>query len=117
MYRENRPLWLEFSRKNLKRYPIKLDRYKAFLRECYQKQQPYSVEKLIQIKQNLKLAIPIDELLAYGNDCNWLTRNGRPFSSAKIFCVVYNGVWLEKQRKTAKQDVEETLFDYLGEQV
>lgn len=98
MYRKNRPLWLEYSRKNLKRFPVREERYKAFLRECYPRTKPFSLTSIIRTKQELNLEIPLDELITYGNERNWLTLDGLPYRNVKTFCTVWNGIWLEKQR-------------------
>lgn len=99
MFRQNRKEWLKYSRQNLTRFPNRSERYKAFLRESYPKQEGYSAQKLWQVLEKKELQIPLTELIKYGEECNWLTRNGTPFQNIEIFCTVYNGVWLEKQRR------------------
>ena len=114
-YRENRPSWLKFSKENLSRFPNRKERYKAFLREYYPGAKPFSVESMERVRQRLKLEIPLDCLITYGNERNWLTKNGTPFKDVKVFCTVFNGVWLQEQRKQAKKEEPDSLFDYLGE--
>lgn len=94
----------------------KASRIKEFLRTLPRGRRFPDFLLVKEIEDN-GLVIPLSELIAYGENCNWLTRQGKPFQSAHTFATVYNGVWLEEQRKTAKQEVEETLFDYFGEQV
>ena len=99
MFRENRPLWLKFSKENLKRFPDRKERYKAFLRECYEPAKPFSIASMQRIKEELNLPIPLDELVSFGNQRNWLTKDGKPYQNVRIFCTVWNGVWLDKQRR------------------
>lgn len=104
MYRQNRPLWLKFSKANLDKYPNRKDRYNAFLRECYPKTKPFSVASLMRVKQELNLEIPLDDLITYGNQRNWLTKDGKPYKSVIVFCTVWNGVWLEEQRNILSKE-------------
>lgn len=102
-YRENRPEWLSFSKRNLTRFPKKSDRYKAFLREHYPKQEGYTASKLCYWIERLNLRIPLMELIKYGEECNWLTRDGKPFKNIAVFCTVYNGVWINKEIRKNNQ--------------
>ena len=51
------------------------------------------------------LCVSLRELIDYGENCNWLTRQGKPFKSAHTFATVYNGVWLEEQRKIKRPNI------------
>ena len=101
MFRENRPLWLKFSKENLKRFPDRKERYKSFLRECYPPTKPFSIASMQRIIEEYNLKIPLDALVTYGNERNWLTQDGKPYQNVKVFCTVWNGVWLEEQIKNA----------------
>lgn len=114
-YKPNRPLWLAYSKKNLKRFPRKTERYKAFLREAYPKQEPFTIEQLAKEKQENNLAIPLTELVKYGEECNWLTNWGLRFKSAKTFCAAYNGVWIDKKRREAEQRLKKEYLNAIGD--
>ena len=120
MYKKNRKQWLVFSKANLRRFPNRKERYKAFLRECYPPQKGYPYEKLNAVKLKLNLAIPTSRLVEYGNECNWLTTEGEPFKNIYTFCTVWNGVWLDEKRRNYFKNGPETdyqtkfLFDKMN---
>lgn len=85
--------------KSILRGQTKASRVKEFLRTLPRGRRFPDFLLAKEIEDN-GLLIPLAELIAYGEDCNWLTRQGKSFISAHTFATVYNGVWLEEQRKS-----------------
>ena len=84
--------------KTILRGQTKASRIKEFLRTLPRGMRFPDFLLAKEIEDN-GLVIPLRELIAYGENCNWLTRQGKSFQSAHTFATVYNGVWLEEQRK------------------
>lgn len=55
----------------------------------------HQIEEVVRLHN---LAVPVEDLIKYGNDCNWLTKKGTSFKSCVIFCNVYNSVYLQLRR-------------------
>lgn len=56
----------------------------------------FSERELAEVVKLGGLKVPVEKLIEYGEGCNWLTRQGKPFSSAVVFANAYNGVYLSK---------------------
>lgn len=60
------------------------------------------------------LAVPVERLIEYGEECNWLTLKGKSFYSCEVFCTVYNGIYLQEMRKRDKGRVPEDFSLLFG---
>lgn len=56
----------------------------------------FSERELEEVVRLGALKVPVEKLIEYGEECNWLTRQGKPFSSAVVFANAYNGVYLRQ---------------------
>lgn len=51
------------------------------------------------------LKVPLERLIEYGEECNWLTRKGKSFSSAVVFANAYNGVYIQYELGVKENDL------------
>lgn len=58
----------------------------------------FSERELSEVVKLGGLKVPVEKLIEYGEGCNWLTRQGKPFRSVVVFANAYNGVYLEQER-------------------
>ena len=57
----------------------------------------FSERELEEVVRLGALKVPVEKLIEYGEQCNWLTRKGKSFSSAVVFANAYNGVYLRQE--------------------
>lgn len=76
-----------------------MKRMKKYLLKQLPKGKEFSEGMLEEAVKICNVKIPVEKLIEYGNECNWLTRKGQPFKSISAFVNSYNGVWLQEQRK------------------
>lgn len=80
------------------------------------KGEEFSRERLEEACARCHTRVPVDRLIEYGNECNWLTRHGRSFKTIEAFVCSYNSVWLQKirhnyQKKKKRIFIQPFLFD------
>lgn len=84
----------------------------------YAKEKGFSYEEIVEYCKKHKVPTHPKVLYYYGQKCNWKTRKGERFSNLAVFVNVYNGVWLEKQRKIKEEQNrwKEDFYRALGKE-
>ena len=67
---------------------------------------------LEEAKKISDVVVPVDKLVEYGESCNWLTRQGKPFKTISAFVNSYNGVWLQEQKNNSLFNFCDTKEDF-----